>query len=114
MFKHLRYPDPLILTCGRLYVAFPLFLRHLEDRAPLVPSSYCRLEKALRRRGRPVGKCRRMHEIYIRVRANGGIFTGPPAKTATPLTLCSVLIATRRRPGRYFEKSILRIACPRR
>jgi putative transposase len=56
------------------------------------------LEKAFRR-NRPVGKGWRMDETYIRVNANGCIFTGPWTRTATPSTFCCAPIGTRLGPG---------------
>jgi transposase-like protein len=69
VLKRLHYPLDVILTCVRWYVAYPLSLRHLEEMMAergvsadhstvhrwaikLLPV----LEKAFRRRKRPVGK----------------------------------------------------------
>jgi putative transposase len=90
VLKRLHYPLDVILTCVRRYVPYPLSLRHLEemmaergvavDHAPkevpwgdstvhhraikLLPV----LEKAFRRRKRPVGKSWRIDETHIRVK----------------------------------------------
>src|SRR5882762_9459229 len=108
VLKRLHYPLEVILTCVRWYVAYPLSLRHLEEmmaeRGTSVDHSTVHrwalkllpvLEKAFRRRKRPVGKSWRMDETYIRVRGNGGIFTGPSTRTATPSTFCYAPIGTR-------------------
>ena len=81
VLKRLHYPLEVILTCVRWYVAYPLSLRHLEDmmaeRGVSVDHSTVHrwatklltvLEKAFRRRKRPVGKSGRMDETYIRVK----------------------------------------------
>jgi transposase-like protein len=77
----LHYPLDMILTCVRWYVAYPLSLRQLEEmmaeRGVSVDHSTVHrwaikllpvLEKAFRRRKRPVGKSWRMDETYIRVK----------------------------------------------
>ncbi|MCP2090100.1 UNVERIFIED_ORG: transposase-like protein [Paraburkholderia sediminicola] len=84
MHKRLRYPFDVLLT----HLAFPLGLRHLEDMmtergvsvdyapkdVPVVDSTVHRwaikllpvLEKAFRRRKRPVGESWRTGETYTR------------------------------------------------
>jgi putative transposase len=78
VLKRLHYPLDVILTCVRWYVAYPLSLRHLEERMAergitvdhstvhrwamkLLPV----LEKLFRGRKRTVGKSWRMAETYI-------------------------------------------------
>ncbi|MGF6967280.1 transposase-like protein [Paraburkholderia sp. WC7.3g] len=81
VLKRLHYPLDVILTCVRWYVAYPLSLRHLEEmmaeRGISVDHSTVHrwtikllpvLEKAFRRRKRPVGESRRMDETYIKVK----------------------------------------------
>ena len=81
VLKRLHYPLEVILTCVRWYVAYPLSLRHLEEmmaeRGVSVDHSTVHrwaikllpvLEKAFRRRKRPVGKSWRMDETYIHVK----------------------------------------------
>jgi putative transposase len=81
VLKRLHYPLDVMLTCVRWYVAYPLSLRHLEEmmaeRGVDVDHSTAQrwaikllpvLEKAFRRRKRPVGKSWRMDETYIRVK----------------------------------------------
>jgi transposase-like protein len=81
VLKRLHYPLDVILTCVRWYVAYPLSLRHLEEmmaeRGISVDHSTVHrwaikllpvLEKAFRRRKRPVGKSWRMDETYIKVK----------------------------------------------
>jgi hypothetical protein len=80
VLKRLHYPLEVILRCVRRYVAYPLSLCHLEEmmaeRGIAVDHSTVHrwalkllpvLEKAFRRRKRPVGKSWRMDETYIRV-----------------------------------------------
>src|ERR1700731_4542545 len=77
VLKRLHYPLDVILLCVRWYVAYPLSLRHLKEmmaeRGTSVDHSTVHrwalqllpvLEKALRRRKRPVGKSWRMDETY--------------------------------------------------
>src|SRR6201747_1596403 len=81
VLKRLHYSLDVILTCVRWYVAYPLSLRQLEEmmaeRGVSVDHSTVHrwaikllpvLEKAFRRRKRPVGKSWRMDETYIRVK----------------------------------------------
>jgi putative transposase len=77
VLKHLHRAPDAILTCVRGYMAYPLSLRRLEDmmakRGVSVDHSTVRgwgikllpvLEKAFRRRKRPVGKRWRMDETH--------------------------------------------------
>jgi hypothetical protein len=126
VLKRLHYPLDVILMCVRWYVAYPLSLRHIEEmvaeRGICVDHSTVHrwalkllpvLEKAFRRRKRPVGTSWRMDETYIRVKANGGIFTGPSTTTATPLIFYCAPIGTRLQPGVTLRNRSPRMACPR-
>ncbi|CAB3810870.1 IS6 family transposase ISBmu21 [Paraburkholderia fynbosensis] len=81
VLKRLHYPLDVILICVRWYVAYPMSLRHLAymmaERGVSVDHSTVHrwaikllpvLEKAFRRRKRPVGQSWRMDETYIRVK----------------------------------------------
>src|SRR3982074_2660267 len=81
VFKRLHYPFAVMLMCVRWYVAYGLSVRNLEEmmaeRGIEVDHSTVHrwaikllpiLEKAFRRRKRPVGKSWRMDETYIRVK----------------------------------------------
>ncbi|PRX84435.1 DDE-type integrase/transposase/recombinase, partial [Paraburkholderia sp. BL25I1N1] len=81
VLKRVHYPLDVMLTCVRWYVAYPLSLRHpeemLAERGISVDHSTVHrwgikllpvLEKAFRRRKRPVGKSWRMDETYVKVR----------------------------------------------
>ncbi|MGF6695914.1 hypothetical protein OKW38_000525 [Paraburkholderia sp. MM5496-R1] len=129
VLKRLHYPLDVMLTCVRWYVAYPLSLRHLEDmtaeRGVSVDHSTVHrwaikvlpvLEKAFRRRKRPVGKSWRMDETYIRVKGDrlNPPFTGPSTRTATPLTFCYARIGTRLRPGVTLRNRSPRTIYPRR
>ncbi|MGF6874136.1 hypothetical protein OKW35_003608 [Paraburkholderia sp. MM5477-R1] len=128
VLKRLHYPLDVILTCVRCYASSPLGLRHLEDmmaeRGVWVDHSTVHrwaikllpvLEKAFRRRKRPVGKSWRMDETYSASRGNGGIFTGPLTRTAAPLTFCyPPPIGTRLRPGVTLRNRSPRTVYPRR
>src|ERR1700730_13306966 len=99
VLKRLHYPLDVILTCVRWYVAHPLSLRHLEEmmaeRGVSVDHSTVHrwaikllpvLEKAFRRRKRPVGKSRRITRRTFASRGNGGIFTVPSTRMEIPST----------------------------
>jgi putative transposase len=79
-FKGAHFPQEIILTCVRWYVAYPLSTRHVEElmRERGVPVDHAtvnrwvikyspQLEAAFHRRKRPVGRSWRMDETYIRV-----------------------------------------------
>jgi putative transposase len=80
-FKGAHFPQEIILTCVRWYVAYPLSTRHVEElmRERGVPVDHAtvnrwvlqyspRLEEAFHRCKRPVGRRWRMDETYIRVK----------------------------------------------
>jgi putative transposase len=80
-FKGAHFPQEIILTCVRWYVAYPLSTRHVEElmRERGVPVDHAtvnrwvikyspQLEAAFHRRKRPVGRSWRMDETYIRVK----------------------------------------------
>ena len=80
-FKGAHFPQEIILTCVRWYVAYPLSSRHVEelmeergvpvDHATIqrwVVKYSAQLEEAFHRRKRPVGHSWRMDETYIRVK----------------------------------------------
>jgi putative transposase len=80
-FKGAHFPQEIILTCGRWYVAYPLSTRHVEElmRERGVPVDHATvnrwvvkysppLEAAFHSRKRPVGRRWRMDETYIRVK----------------------------------------------
>jgi transposase-like protein len=80
VLKRLHYPQEVMLTCVRWYVAYPLSLRHVEEmmqeRGVFVDHSTVHrwaikilpvLATVFRRRKRPVGLSWRMDETYIKV-----------------------------------------------
>jgi putative transposase len=80
-FKGAHFPQEVILTGVRWYVAYPLSMRHVEElmleRGIHVDHSTIncwvikyspQLEEAFHRRKRPVGRSWRMDETYIRVK----------------------------------------------
>ena len=80
-FKGAHFPQEIILTCVRWYVAYPLSLRHVEElrqeRGVSVDHATVNrwvikysppLEEAFHRRKRPVWVSWRMDETYIRVK----------------------------------------------
>jgi putative transposase len=80
-FKGAHFPQEIILTCVRWYVAYPLSTRHIEElmqeRGVSVDHATVNrwvlkysppLEEAFHRRKRPVGRSWRMDETYIRIK----------------------------------------------
>ena len=80
-FKGAHFPQEIILTCVRWYVAYPLSTRHVEElmqeRGVSVDHATVNrwvikysppLEEAFHRRTRPVWISGRMDETYIRVK----------------------------------------------
>jgi putative transposase len=80
-FKGAHFPQEIILTCVRWYVAYPLSTRHVEelmqergvavDHATInrwVIKYSPQLDEAFHRCKRPVGRSWRMDETYIRVK----------------------------------------------
>ncbi|KVE39943.1 IS6 family transposase [Burkholderia sp. TSV86] len=125
VFRRLHYPIDVILVCVRWYVAYPLSLRHLEqmmaERGVSVDHSTVHrwaikllpvLEKAFRRRKRPVGKSWRMDETYIKV--NGAWKYLYRAVDKDGNTIDFLLRAHRDKASarRYFKKSIAQNGAP--
>ena len=80
-FKGVHFPQEIILTCVRWYVAYPLSTRHVEElmqeRGVSIDHSTVNrwvikysppLEDAFHRRKRPVGRSWRMDETYIKIK----------------------------------------------
>jgi transposase-like protein len=80
-FKGVHFPQEIILTCVRWYVAYPLSMRHVEElmRERGVPVDHAtvnrwvvkyspQLEETFHRRKRPVGVSWRVDETYINVK----------------------------------------------
>jgi putative transposase len=119
VLKRLHYPLDVILTCVRWYVAYPLSLRHLEDmmaeRGVSVDHSTVRrwaikllpvLEKAFRRRKRPVGKSWRMDETYIRVKGEWRYLYRAVDKDGNTIDFLLSAHRDKTAARRYVEKSI--------
>jgi hypothetical protein len=107
--------------------AYPLSLRHLEEmmaeRGVSVDHSTVHrwaiklllvLEKAFRRRKRPVGKSWRMNETYIRVKGEWRYLYRAVDKDGNTMTFCYAPIGTRLQPGVTLRNRSPRMACPRR
>jgi putative transposase len=80
-FKWAHFPQEIILTCVRWYVAYPLSTRHVEElmqeRGVSVDHATVnrwvikygpQLEAVFHRRKRPVGRSWRMDETYIKIK----------------------------------------------
>ena len=125
VLNRLHYPLDVILTCVRWYVAYPLSLRHLEDmmaeRGVSVDHSTVHrwaikllpvLEKAFRRRKRPVGKSWRMDETYIRVKGEWRYLYRAVDKDGNTVDFLLRAHRDKTAARRYFEKSISRNGVP--
>ena len=127
MLKRPHYPLDVILTCVRWYVASPLSLRHIEQRAAergifvdhsnvhrwalkLLPV----LEKAFRLRKGPVGKSWRMDETCIRVKGEWRYLYRVVNEGGNPLTFCYAPIGTRRQPRVTSRNRSPRMVRPKR
>nr|WP_232439473.1 IS6 family transposase [Burkholderia ubonensis] len=125
VFQRLHYPFDVIRLCVRWYVTYPLSLRHLEEmmaeRGVSVDYSTVHrcaikllpvLEKALRRRKRPVGKSWRMDETYIEVNGAWKYLYRAVDKAGNTIDF---LLRSRRDKAAvrlYFEKSIAQNGAP--
>jgi transposase-like protein len=111
----------------RWYVAYPLSLRQLEEMMAergiaadhstvhrwalkLLPV----LEKAFRRRKRPVGKSWRMDETYIRVKGDWKYLYRAVDKDGNTIDFLLRAHRDKTAAGRYFEKSIAQNGVPER
>jgi putative transposase len=125
VLKRLHYPLEVILTCVRWYVAYPLSLRHLEEmmaeRGISVDHSTVHrwalkllpvLEKAFRRRKRPVGKSWRMDETYIRVKGEWKYLYRAVDKDGDTIDFLLRAHRDKTAARRYFEKSIAQNGVP--
>jgi len=125
VLKRLHYPLEVILRCVRWYVAYPLSLRHLEEmmaeRGIAVDHSTVHrwalkllpvLEKAFRRRKRPVGKSWRMDETYIRVKGDWKYLYRAVDKDGNTIDFLLRAHRDKTAARRYFEKSIARNGVP--
>ncbi|SIT52099.1 transposase [Paraburkholderia piptadeniae] len=125
VLKRLHYPLDVILMCVRWYVAYPLSLRHIEEmvaeRGICVDHSTVHrwalkllpvLEKALRRRKRPVGKSWRMDETYIRVKGEWRYLYRAVDKDGNTIDFLLRAHRDKTAARRYFEKSIAQNGVP--
>jgi putative transposase len=125
VLKRLHYPLEVILTCVRWYVAYPLSLRHLEDmmaeRGVSVDHSTVHrwaiklmpvLEKAFRRRKRPVGKSWRMDETYIRVKGEWRYLYRAVDKVGNTIDFLLRAHRDKAAARRYFEKAMAQNGAP--
>jgi transposase-like protein len=119
VLKRLHYPLDVILMCVRWYVAYGLSLRNLEEmmaeRGIDVDHSTVHrwaikllpvLEKAFRRRKRPVGKSWRVDETYIKVRGQWKYLYRAVDKAGDTIDFLLRAHRDKAAAKRYFEKAI--------
>jgi putative transposase len=119
VFKRLHYPLDVMLMCVRWYVAYGLSLRNLEEmmaeRGIDVEHSTVHrwairllpiLEKAFRRRKRPVGKSWRVDETYIKVKGQWKYLYRAVDKAGDTVDFLLRAHRDKAAAQRYFEKSI--------
>jgi putative transposase len=119
VFKRLHYPLDVMLMCVRWYVAYGLSLRNLEEmmaeRGIDVDHSTVHrwairllpiLEKAFRRRKRPVGKSWRVDETYIKVKGQWKYLYRAVDKAGDTVDFLLRAHRDKAAAQRYFEKSI--------
>ena len=109
-FKGAQFPQDIILTAVRWYVAYPLSTRHVEElmceRGVHVDHSTVNrwvikysplLEEVFHRRKRPVRISWRMDETYIKVKGQWRYLYRAVDKQGRRLTFCSRSNGIRRR-----------------
>ena len=119
VLKRLHYLLDVILMCVRWYVAYPLSLRQIEEmvaeRSIFVDHSTVHrwalkllpvLEKAFRRRKRPVGKSWRMDETYIKVKGQWKYLYRAVDKEGKTVDFLLRAHRDKAAARRYFEKAI--------
>jgi transposase-like protein len=125
VLKRLHDPLEVILRCVRWYVAYPPSLRHLEEmmaeRGIAVDLSTVHrcalkllpvLEKAFRRRNRPVGKSWRVDETYVRVKGEWEYLYRAVHKDGNTIDFLLRALRDKTAAPRYFEKSIAQNGVP--
>ncbi|MGF6508352.1 putative transposase [Paraburkholderia sp. 32] len=119
VLKRLHYPLDVILLCVRWYVAYSLSLRNLEEMMAergieVDHSSVHRwvikllpvLEKAFRKRKRPVGKSWRVDETYVKVKGQWKYLYRAVDKTGNTVDFLLRAHRDKAAARRYFEKAI--------
>src|SRR6202158_2945791 len=125
VFKRLHYPFDVMLMCVRWYVAYGLSVRNLEEmmaeRGIEVDHSTVHrwaikllpiLEKAFRRRKRPVGKSWRVDETYIKIKGKWKYLYRAVDKAGQTVDFLLRAHRDKAAARRYFEKAIDRNGAP--
>jgi putative transposase len=124
-FKEAHFPQEIILTCVRWYVAYPLSTRHVEElmRERGVPVDHATvnrwvvkysppLEAAFHRRKRPVWSSWRMDETYIRVKGQWTYLYRAVDKTGQTIDFLLTTQRDERAATRFLTKAIRRHGVP--
>jgi putative transposase len=124
-FKGAHFPQDIILTGVRWYVAYPLSTRHVEElmleRGVHVDHSTInrwvikyspRLEEAFHRRKRPVWVSWRLDETYIRVKGEWRYLYRPVDKTGQTIDFLLTEQRDERAAMRFLAKAIRRHGVP--
>ena len=124
-FKGAHFPQDIILTCVRWYVAYPLSYRHVEElmqeRGVSVDHSTVnrwvvkyspQLEEAFHRRKRPVWISWRMDETYIRVKGEWRYLYRAVDKTGQTIDFLLTEQRDEQAAKRFLTKAIRRHGVP--
>jgi putative transposase len=124
-FKGTHFPQEIILTCVRWYVAYPLSTRHVEElmRERGVPVDHATvnrwvvkysppLEAAFHRRKRPVWRSWRMDETYIKVRGQWRYLYRAVDKVGQTIDFLLTGQRNERAAKRFLTKAIRRHGVP--
>jgi putative transposase len=124
-FKGAHFPQEIILTCIRWYVAYPLSTRHVEElmRERGVPVDHATvnrwvikysppLEEAFHRQKRPVWISWRMDETYIRVKGEWRYLSRAVDKYGQTIDFLLTEQRDERAAMRFLNKAIRRHGVP--
>jgi putative transposase len=124
-FKGAHFPQEIMLTCVRWYVAYPLSTRHVEElmRERGVPVDHAtvnrwvvkyspQLEEAFHRRKRPVRSSWRMDETYIKVKGQWRSLYRAVDKTGQTIDFLLTEERDEQAAKRFLTKAIRRHGVP--
>src|SRR5215510_15264398 len=126
-FKGAHFPQEIILTCVRWYVAYPLSTCHIEElmqeRGVSVDHATVNrwvlkysppLEEAFHRRKRTVGRSWRMTKHTFASKDSGAVSIAPSIGPGRPLTFCSRSSGIQKPRSAFSHKRSAATVSPRR